>query len=327
MSHPSPVAVVIAAFRARSTIGDAVRSALADPIVGEVLVVDDASDDDTVETAETASGGDSRLQIIRQDCNQGPGAARNLAISRSHSPYLAILDSDDLFMPNRFERLLSTPDWDFCADNIVFFSTRDELEGIAATEADEPGRVVQFDFENFVEGNVPSACRPRGEFGFLKPVIRRDFLERHTLSYTEDCRLGEDFLLYTEALACGARFKALSKCGYAALVRKGSISGQHSFQDLENLLRAERDLLERLSLTGSQRSALAKHAKGTSRRSNHRKVLKRKGEAGLIAGLQAAVRCPTSLIDIARDRLTPVRPVGTTPRTLLTDEHFDQMSR
>ena len=67
MSPPSTpsVSVVITAHDAAATIGDAVRSALAEPETAEVIVVDDASRDATVAAAEAAGGNDGRLRVIR----------------------------------------------------------------------------------------------------------------------------------------------------------------------------------------------------------------------------------------------------------------------
>jgi succinoglycan biosynthesis protein ExoU len=70
------VAVVIAAHEAGKFIGRAVRSALAEPEVAEVFVVDDASTDDTVAATHAADDGSGRLVVLQQPANLGPGAAR-----------------------------------------------------------------------------------------------------------------------------------------------------------------------------------------------------------------------------------------------------------
>ena len=59
------VSVIITAHDAVATIADAVRTALAEAETAEVIVVDDASGDDTAAAAETAGQGDARLTVIR----------------------------------------------------------------------------------------------------------------------------------------------------------------------------------------------------------------------------------------------------------------------
>jgi glycosyltransferase involved in cell wall biosynthesis len=61
----------------------------------EVIVVDDGSTDDTQEMMKSYG---ERVQFFRQE-NAGPGAARNLGISRAGGEYVAFLDSDDLWFP------------------------------------------------------------------------------------------------------------------------------------------------------------------------------------------------------------------------------------
>lgn len=93
--------VVIPAFNASRTIVAAIGSALAQTERDiEVVVVDDGSDDDTVNAVERLD--DPRLTLVRQD-NGGPAKARNAGIAASHGEYVSFLDSDDLLLPDYLE--------------------------------------------------------------------------------------------------------------------------------------------------------------------------------------------------------------------------------
>jgi len=70
----------------------------------ELVVVDDASSDDTSEIV--AKFGDSRVKYIRQATNHGPSIARNTGISHSSGQYIAFLDDDDEWMPEKLQRQL-----------------------------------------------------------------------------------------------------------------------------------------------------------------------------------------------------------------------------
>src|SRR5262245_30863449 len=102
------VDVIIAAWNAQHTIRRAVRSALMQEQVAQVIVVDDASRDGTQVSARLADDGSGRLTIIALPQNVGPARARNIALDHSYSPYVCILDADDYFLPNRIDRLFAS---------------------------------------------------------------------------------------------------------------------------------------------------------------------------------------------------------------------------
>lgn len=71
----------------------------------EIIIVDDGSTEDT-SPIEKIARDDDRIKIIHQ-VNQGVSAARNAGIKVATGEFIAFLDSDDLFMPNKIERQLS----------------------------------------------------------------------------------------------------------------------------------------------------------------------------------------------------------------------------
>lgn len=96
---PVTVSIVMAAYNAASTINESIQSVLAQSFTDwELIVVDDGSTDGTGEIAEDF--GDSRIRIITIS-RTGVVGARNLGISLSRAPLIAILDSDDLMTPER----------------------------------------------------------------------------------------------------------------------------------------------------------------------------------------------------------------------------------
>lgn len=70
----------------------------------ELIVVDDCSIDTSLEVLENLSGADSRIKLIRLQNNCGAAAARNKAIDIARGRYIAFLDSDDLWHPEKLER-------------------------------------------------------------------------------------------------------------------------------------------------------------------------------------------------------------------------------
>lgn len=270
------VTVIIAAYQAEPTIARAVRSVLAEPEAVEVVVVDDASADATAQAAAHAAaevpGGAAKLKIIRLDKNRGPSAARNAALAATAAPFVTVLDSDDFMAPGRLRALLTLAgDADFVADDLL--QVQEGREGETPRVVFGQASVEALNLAAFVRANVPDPARPRGELGFLKPLMRREFLDRHGLRYDERVRLGEDYDLYARALAHGGRFLLAPAQGYVSVVREGSLSGRHSIEDLRNLRDVDDRLLARLDLTPAARAAIRRHRVSTNKRLQWRIVI------------------------------------------------------
>ncbi len=294
----SDICVVVTAFEASDTIGRAVRSALAEREVSEVIVVDDASGDATVAAAERAGDGSGRLRIIRFDRNRGPSAARNAAIAASRAPFLAILDADDHLVPGRFARMSGSGDWDLLADNIAFVPERGGAEPDAAAIAALPDARRLLTLDEFLDRNISRRGRPRAELGFLKPVMRRASLARLGLGYDESLRLGEDFILYATALVRGARFELSARCGYVASIRAASLSGRHRTADLIALARADAALAVELAGSGgsiADRRMLARHRDALEQKVATRRFVDRKHQVGLVRATAGLLATPATL--------------------------------
>lgn len=264
------VAVIIAAFRASDRVGRAVASALEQSETQEVVVVDDASGDNgaTLEAARQADDGTGRLITIALKENRGPAHARNRGINATNSPWISILDSDDFMERGRFRRLFCEADeaCDMIADDLYQIDETDEAGKRRTMRLPETHPSQDLSLEAFLAGNIPDPARPRTELGFLKPVMRRDFLDRHTLRYNENMRLGEDYQLYAEALIAGARFKLVRASGYVAVMRRGSLSDRHSREDLLECEKGDLRLLSHSNLSSSARKLMIRRLHSTQRK-------------------------------------------------------------
>lgn len=98
------VSVIVPAFDAAAYIRQTLNSVLAQTYREiEVIVVDDGSSDATGAIVEEFVARDARFQLIRQS-NAGVGAARNTAIRKAHGKYIAPLDADDFWFPEKLEK-------------------------------------------------------------------------------------------------------------------------------------------------------------------------------------------------------------------------------
>jgi succinoglycan biosynthesis protein ExoU len=294
------VCVVIAAYRAEGTIGRAVSSALSQPEVMEVIVVDDASSDATAAQALAADDGTGRLRVTRMAQNGGPASARNHALEMSRAHYVAVLDADDFFLPGRFAAIFAMGRFDLAADNIVFLSEAGVADLRPADLRGFPTFVQMIDAADFAAGNLPRRGVQRGELGFLKPLMSRAFLDKHGLRYDPELWLGEDYDLYMRMLLAGGRFGITRQVGYAAVVRAGSLSGQHRTKDLEALMQASARHYVDKSATPAARRWIGRHRDATRAKYLLRAFLDHKAAGGLAAGMRFALNPPSRFMPILR---------------------------
>src|SRR3954452_2359070 len=103
---PVPLAVIVPAFNRSSSLSRALVSVGVQTLTpAEVIVVDDASSDDTAGVAR-----DLGARVIVHEVNRGEGAARNTALAATEQPWVALLDSDDEWLPGHLAALWAARD-------------------------------------------------------------------------------------------------------------------------------------------------------------------------------------------------------------------------
>lgn len=98
------ISVVIPAYNVEQFIETAIVSALQQPEVTEVVVVDDGSTDSTCEIVKTLQTSNLAIKLYfhHNHINKGRSATRNLGIKNARNNYIAFLDADDFYCPDRF---------------------------------------------------------------------------------------------------------------------------------------------------------------------------------------------------------------------------------
>jgi glycosyltransferase involved in cell wall biosynthesis len=172
------VTVVMPAFNAARYIGQALASIHAQTLKDvEVIVVDDGSTDETIKEAERF-GRLLDLTIIRQT-NAGPSAARNLGIRRAGGPYCALLDADDIMLPELLAAQAEVLDADRSVGLVVTDVTTFNGDGIVheqrwnLQETDDGAILERLLFENFVTTSAVMAPADRLKEAGLFNIERR----------------------------------------------------------------------------------------------------------------------------------------------------------
>lgn len=228
---PKSVSVIIPAFNVATCITTAIHSALSQSLAPhEIIVVDDASSDDTASIVVDIAQVHKTVRLIQLPFNQGAAAARNVGLQNCSSDWIAILDADDRYLPQRLEYLVAAAEeahLDLAADNFYNYDVvADRIVGVAIpTAVIGPSLPLdRYDFVRHCMTNMAGAV----DFGLLKPIVRRSFVERIGLRYRDDIRHGEDFIFYLTALAHRATFAVFPEAHYVYTQRLGSLSRKHS---------------------------------------------------------------------------------------------------
>lgn len=99
------ISVIIPIYNAEKYIAQAVASALQFPEVSEIILVEDKSPDNALEICQQLESQHSRVKLFQHPDkgNHGAGASRNLGMQKSSGDFIAFLDADDYYLPNRFD--------------------------------------------------------------------------------------------------------------------------------------------------------------------------------------------------------------------------------
>jgi glycosyltransferase involved in cell wall biosynthesis len=315
--------VVIPAYNAAAVIERSVASALeqTEPRI-EILVVDDCSTDGTAAIVQRLAERDARLRLLRTPRNGGPGLARNIAMQEARGEWLALLDADDRYHPQRLEHLLrlgESSGADMVADNMWLCPAGDATARAPMLPPSWLATVETLDAVRFVRGNMPGNSRARIGFGYLKPVLRRAFVQASGLRY-DAARFAEDYLFGLRCLLAGARWVLTPEPLYDYTVAERSLTTGHSEADLIFLQDQERALLTHPAVVAQPALAamMRRHLRSVERASawfQFARAVKRRDPLRALAGTHGN---PMLLAHIGRQGLralpSAVRKLASRPR-------------
>ncbi len=168
------ISVVIPAYNAASTISEAISSSTNQTYLAhEIIVVDDASTDNTCKMVDSFNN----VQLIRQENNQGPSAARNKGWDIATGDLIAFLDSDDIWHPQKLEVINEL----FCNhDALQYLGHEYSIDSFAVIDKNRRPKLKSFTSILLKNPYQPSCL-----------VVRKELPERfdETYRYCEDHEL------------------------------------------------------------------------------------------------------------------------------------------
>ena len=249
----SLVSIIIPTYNTEKYIEKCIQSVLEQTYTDyEIIIVDDCSTDNSMDVV--ARFKDPRIKVIKNEINRGPSYSRNRGIQLSKGDFIALLDSDDWWTPNRLEVMMDfieSHHADVLFDNVLYiregeekpYTTYYQFKGITVDKAQ------QVTPEYFVNNDL----------GILKAIIRKEIIMDHSIQYEESITYGEDFIFYLEIITRTTKVWLLKEGYYYYLSREGSLV-KNFFALSEECLKATEEILEhpKYELTPGVMKALEK---------------------------------------------------------------------
>lgn len=175
----------------------------------EMLIVDDCSTDNSVQIAEQYAAKDKRITVIRNEKNSGAAVSRNKALEIAQGEFIAFLDSDDLWMPEKLEKQIA-----FMRENNCDFSFT-EYEHI--DEENHSLLKMARTIKHLTYTKMMFHCFP----GCLTVMYNQNVVGK---VYAQDIKKNNDNALFYPVLKKCKNAQGISECLGLYRIRKGSIS-------------------------------------------------------------------------------------------------------
>ena len=213
--------MIMPTYNSVLTIDRAINSLLAQSYTDwHLVIVDDASTDATVQRInERRHGLEDRITLICAAENRGPGATRNRALAACEGKWVAVLDSDDAWHPDRLSVLLER------AALVSADAVCDNLMGYDDHVSRETGPI----FSSLpawldIASTVAATFSGPYNLGYLKPIVRLALVSQFGLQYDEGLRTGEDLLYLLTLLIQGTRVLCIDLPLYIYTTQVGDAS-------------------------------------------------------------------------------------------------------
>ncbi len=146
------VSVIMPCHNGESTLRQAMESVLAQSYADwELLIIDDASTDKSASVAARYCGQDSRIKLLHTTASTGkPATARNVGIEAASGRFIAFLDCDDTWLPQKLEHQLPLFEKPDCAAVFSFYKKMDADGNVRPAVVTSPAAVS---FDQLLDGN------------------------------------------------------------------------------------------------------------------------------------------------------------------------------
>lgn len=185
MSEETLVSIITPMYNAKRFVALTIESVLAQTYTNwEMIIVDDCSTDDSAAIVKEYSNKDSRVKYFKLEKNSGIAKARNFALEMAKGRYVAFLDSDDIWKPQKLEKQL-----EFMNENGAHFCH--SACDVIREDGTPTGQVRHIPFRVDYKGLLPGDC-----IACLTVVIDRKYIKDPVMPYIHH----EDYAAWLDVL-------------------------------------------------------------------------------------------------------------------------------
>ena len=194
MQQAPLISVIVPVFNGETVLGTALQSVREQSYQNlEVLVVDDGSTDGTLGIAQAAAREDRRFKVFSQ-ANTGVSGARNLALSHAKGDWIAFLDADDTWLPEKLRAQMALLKGDSRVNLLFSNYTLWDGERNVGVRYRRPGKLPA--------GDVSAGLIRADLFGMSSVLVRRREVER-VGAFDPEAKLAEDWDFWLRLLEEG----------------------------------------------------------------------------------------------------------------------------
>lgn len=207
------ISVIIPAYNVEDYIHVCLNSVLSQTYQDfEIICIDDCSTDSTAEILEYFAHKDSRIRVLKNDSNRGPGYSRNRGLDEAKGKYISFLDGDDWLSPKSFELLIEKAEKDnldvLMFKNVVYYEEprefgREEYYDMKFMNKFENKVFDHWDLDKtklFVMSNAP-----------WNKFYLRSFLDENKIRFPNENLIHEDNPFFYKVITSAERVSIIDK--------------------------------------------------------------------------------------------------------------------
>ena len=249
MEKLPPISVIMPAHNAEKYLSLAVGSVLRQSLSAwELIIVDDASSDNTANLLQTLSAADNRLRVLRTEKNIGPGPARNLGMENARGEYILFADADDELHQNCLQTAVDLAETH--GGDLVCFGANFVNE---AGSVLYPTETLEGDYTASGWQNVNTLLNAHFSTVVWDVLIKRRLIQNNKLLFTptthEDTWFKFRLMFFAEHIVCTKKILYKHYLRHDSLINKRHIEVYSHVKTLFVMLDYVREFIETLRKT------------------------------------------------------------------------------
>lgn len=202
----------------------------------EVICIDDASTDSSLDIIEYFSHKDSRIKFLKNDFNSGPGFSRNRGLEVAQGKYISFLDGDDWLSPNAFEILIKKAENDnldlLLFKNIVYY---EELHGFGMEAYYDMKFMDKFENKIFNHIDLDKTKLFKMSNAPWNKLYLKSFLDDNNIRFPNENLIHEDNPFFYKVITSAKRISLIDEYLHNRRRRPDSIMTLNNERLLDNI--------------------------------------------------------------------------------------------